>query len=228
MNFNPQGSREPRLNRTRRIGTQSRFQSTRLSRASTCGQPVSQLGTKISIHKALASLDISCLCFTCNPLISIHKALASLDGPRHRDKALVLNFNPQGSREPRRSAISSLTDSSGFQSTRLSRASTYMYESNKPIAFNFNPQGSREPRQHVLVLAVKHFLISIHKALASLDSKIIQNCSTSPLTFYALCSSLPSSTNSVHSPSPLSQPFPLFFRCESPWHFMSAWHSHLV
>lgn len=70
--------------------------------------------------------------------------------------------------------------------------------------------------------------ISIHKALASLDSKIIQNCSTSPLTFYALCSSLPSSTNSVHSPSPLSRPFPLFFRCESPWHFMSAWHSHLV
>lgn len=70
--------------------------------------------------------------------------------------------------------------------------------------------------------------ISIHKALASLDSKIIQTCATSPLTFYALCSSLPSSTNSVHSPSPLSRPFPLFFRCESPRHFMSAWHSYLV
>ena len=90
------------------------------------------LVSSISIHKALASLDISCLCFTCNPLISIHKALASLDGPRHRDKALVLNFNPQGSREPRRSAISSLTDSSGFQSTRLSRASTAIFNQLMP------------------------------------------------------------------------------------------------
>lgn len=93
-----------------------------------------------------------------------------------------------------------------------------------------------EPRRFNLQMLAYHGLdgiyatreISIHKALASLDSKIIQTCSTSPLTFYALCSSLPSSTNSVHSPSPLSQPFPLFFRCESPRHFMSAWHSHLV
>ena len=116
-----------------------------------------------------------------------------------------INFNPQGSREPRPGTQGDLENGTEFQSTRLSRASTRVHECGFII-----------------------FLISIHKALASLDSKIIQTYSTSPLTFYALCSSLPSSTNSVHSPSPLSRPFPLFFRCESPWHFMLAWHSHLV
>ena len=114
-----------------------------------------------------------------------------------------------------------------FQSTRLSRASTrfnYIWLTAQLFQSTRLSRASTE----LLEYAFPKLIISIHKALASLDSKIIQNCSTSPLTFYALCSSLPSSTNSVHSPSPLSRPFPLFFRCESPWHFMSAWHSHLV
>ena len=137
--------------------------------------------------------------------ISIHKALASLDVTLELKSEVTGDFNPQGSREPRQLKVYHNHCHSLFQSTRLSRASTLI----------------RQP-------AGAPLMISIHKALASLDSKIIQTCSTSPLTFYALCSSLPSSTNSVHSPSPLSQPFPLFFRCESPRHFMSAWHSHLV
>ena len=137
--------------------------------------------------------------------ISIHKALASLDISLSGGVISLTDFNPQGSREPR--PRNEFLDA---------------------LVNNFNPQGSREPR-HICCFANSPLLgISIHKALASLDSKIIQTYSTSPLTFYTLCSSLPSSTNSVHSPSPLSRPFPLFFRCESPWHFMSAWHSHLV
>ena len=137
-----------------------------------------------------------------------------------------------------------------FQSTRLSRASTWTTGSLLPtliisihkalasldivttiniivIQISIHKALASLDHNHT-IYHLKTIRISIHKALASLDSKIIQTCSTSPLTFYALCSSLPSSTNSVHSPSPLSQPFPLFFRCESPWHFMSAWHSHLV
>ena len=159
------------------------FQSTRLSRASTAWDTLAPYPVHISIHKALASLDVAAASFW----------------------KMGMDFNPQGSREPRQLKVYHNHCHSLFQSTRLSRASTLI----------------RQP-------AGAPLMISIHKALASLDSKIIQNCSTSPLTFYALCSSLPSSTNSVHSPSPLSQPFPLFFRCESPWHFMSAWHSHLV
>ena len=133
------------------------------------------------------------------------KALASLDYMMLIQATSFHYFNPQGSREPRRVRFEEIWKVYPFQSTRLSRASTLFY----------------------ITLGCIYF-ISIHKALASLDSKIIQTYSTSPLTFYALCSSLPSSTNSVHSPSPLSRPFPLFFRCESPWHFMLAWHSHLV
>ena len=157
------------------------------------------------VCKALASLDYMMLI----QATSFHYFNPQGSREPRRFKEIIFaavgNFNPQGSREPRLLLISEVFYSLLFQSTRLSRASTKT---------TFNP--------------LYDITISIHKALASLDSKIIQTYSTSPLTFYALCSSLPSSTNSVHSPSPLSRPFPLFFRCESPWHFMLAWHSHLV
>ena len=56
------------------------FQSTRLLRAST-----------IPPKTYVMPLDIS-----------IHKALASLDSGRHRKGNQFPDFNPQGSREPRR------------------------------------------------------------------------------------------------------------------------------
>ena len=100
--FNPQGSREPRLAYLRWYVWY----------------------WKISIHKALASLDPQCL-------------LSLL---------LLWHFNPQGSREPRR-----LTVTPGH------------------IQFYFNPQGSREPRQYPFLADTVIRMISIHKALASLD-----------------------------------------------------------
>ena len=57
------------------------------------------------------------------------------------------NFNPQGSREPRRRTSGKL------QCNRI----------------DFNPQGSREPRPDVLRIIKGTDIISIHKALASLD-----------------------------------------------------------
>ena len=60
-----------------------------------------------------------------------------------------LNFNPQGSREPRRCCSwKYFLISCKFQSTRLSRASTLSSTPNFPISSYFNPQGSREPRRH--------------------------------------------------------------------------------
>ena len=225
--FNPQGSREPRL-----------------STAYDC-----QEYDLISIHKALASLDYMASArgkevLNFNP-----------QGSREpRPFSSQLPCEPFEFQSTRLSRASTTTAKRWknirlFQSTRLSRASTGIQE---PRSLIHQFQSTRLSRASTSSIAVRvlcvifqstrlsrastkttfnplyDITISIHKALASLDSKIIQNCSTSPLTFYALCSSLPSSTNSVHSPSPLSQPFPLFFRCESPWHFMSAWHSHLV
>ncbi len=56
------------------------FQSTRLSRASTEWPRCSGPGPVISIHKALASLDLYEVTRTkVRTIISIHKALASLD-----------------------------------------------------------------------------------------------------------------------------------------------------
>ena len=101
-----------------------RFQSTRLSQASTNCSNGYKKEEQISIHKALASLDPQCL-------------LSLL---------LLWHFNPQGSREPRR-----LTVTPGH------------------IQFYFNPQGSREPRQYPFLADTVIRMISIHKALASLD-----------------------------------------------------------
>ena len=181
------------------------FQSTRLSRASTQICPPSAAdarfqSTRLSRASTSGGAHTGCHPVNFNPQGSREPRPCAL-----RMCVPAADFNPQGSREPRPDEAQELYNDTLFQSTRLSRASTL----------------------HLPDILVG-MEISIHKALASLDSKIIQTYSTSPLTFYALCSSLPSSTNSVHSPSPLSRPFPLFFRCESPWHFMSAWHSHLV
>ena len=102
QNFNPQGSREPRRGCTKGTRLCLIFQSTRLSRASTCDITCGRINSVISIHKALASLD---------------KLLLTCD-------ASVCNFNPQGSREPRRDLYVGVMTVVKFQSTRLSRAST--------------------------------------------------------------------------------------------------------
>ena len=101
-NFNPQGSREPRRTKTQGQSFGVEFQSTRLSRASTLCYQFPNGFFRISIHKALASLDALELMWpglevifqstrlsrastglgggvTDRLDISIHKALASLD-----------------------------------------------------------------------------------------------------------------------------------------------------
>ena len=101
------------------------FQSTRLSRASTGKASSVSAVDEISIHKALASLDDGAVSKAPDDMfISIHKALASLDPGCLPVFPLELNFNPQGSREPR----------PGKRPARLS------------LLGYFNPQGSREPR----------------------------------------------------------------------------------
>ena len=88
------------------VGTrQTLFQSTRLSRASTPQKSILFFNTAISIHKALASLDSKSNTNVAMMGISIHKALASLDSFRTRCRNSLYDFNPQGSREPRRFMI---------------------------------------------------------------------------------------------------------------------------
>ena len=123
------------------------FQSTRLSRASTAWDTLAPYPVHISIHKALASLDVAAASFW----------------------KMGMDFNPQGSREPRQLKVYHNHCHSLFQSTRLSRASTLirqpagaplMISIHKALASldrgnpksnrhdtNFNPQGSREPRR---------------------------------------------------------------------------------
>ena len=127
--FNPQGSREPRLKFADipRLPSDFNPQGSREPRLSSFS--VLRLRNPISIHKALASLDHEGIRKGLDIAISIHKALASLDGlfPSGNCGAML------------------------FQSTRLSRASTY-----NPI-YNYDRTE-----------------ISIHKALASLDGKNAQ------------------------------------------------------
>ena len=210
------------------------FQSTRPSRASTADRQGQAEGQKISIHKALAGLD-----HNSNETRNAHK-----------------DFNPQGPRGPRRikeviicmsqcisihKALAGLDDldshpviRAGFQSTRPSRASTWMQIWVWMGHLDFNPQGPRGPRHFrhadriakaaisihkalagldvVVPITQRWSLqISIHKALAGLDSKTIQQSLHIPLTFYALCPPLLISTSSIHSPSLFSR----LFRCFS-------------
>ena len=81
--FNPQGSREPRRIITDGCLKRKIFQSTRLSRASTSPIVFGVSEQGISIHKALASLDLYVNNFTNGNI----------------------NFNPQGSREPRQRPV---------------------------------------------------------------------------------------------------------------------------
>ena len=252
--FNPQGPRGPRPGHYGPHDRDGRFQSTRPSRASTKYCPYAFTSFKISIHKALAGLD-----------------LIILGGRRG-----IGHFNPQGPRGPRLSQTMVVCIRHLFQSTRPSRASTQQRNCLTSLFFDFNPQGPRGPRlsnKDLLSVsvnfnpqgprgprrartAVLHWaedfnpqgprgprrrkvpdmdyicefqstrpsrastfclcrsgccrIISIHKALAGLDSKTIQQSLHIPLTFYALCPPLLISTSSIHSPSLFSRLFLCF------------------
>ena len=145
--FNPQGPRGPRLYRLPQSRPKTRFQSTRPSRASTQLCRNLQKMIFISIHKALAGLDIirslrrkrvetfqstrpsraSTYSAGRNGEqghISIHKALAGLDQCKPVYKADIRYFNPQGPRGPRPQRPFTVRCIFVFQSTRPSRAST--------------------------------------------------------------------------------------------------------
>ena len=154
--FNPQGSREPRQYTGQNSRAWVRFQSTRLSRAST---------TRSCQYSAA---------FT----ISIHQALASLDDVYGQSSAPGVDFNPQGSREPRPFQTPSPVMDNPFQSTRLSRASTW----------------------NEFAGAIE-IVISIHKALASLDTKAVWKAVFNIISIHKALASLDSSTNSRLPPS---------------------------
>ena len=215
--FNPQGSREPRRNDDPGVGRMKVFQSTRLSRASTNRNGLFRKILRISIHKALASLDLTWFAqpsavriFQSTRLsrASTHDILKCLIRLEFQSTRLSrastvvmalamgvrLYFNPQGSREPRRIGGGARSGRIIFQSTRLSRASTIQPWVKRISRFNFNPQGSREPRldatknsetatqfQSTRLSRASTVLagslevvneISIHKALASLDTLV--------------------------------------------------------
>ena len=144
------------------------FQSTRPSRASTGSSIDNSSLEDISIHKALAGLDIDYVINMAKAIISIHKALAGLDirrrtmagnytnfnpqGPRGPRRGRRIrghgwyDFNPQGPRGPRRTDWFNKLEDSQFQSTRPSRASTRQSGTLYYMVIDFNPQGPRGPR----------------------------------------------------------------------------------
>ena len=125
MHFNPQGSREPRLKDFSVLSPRER----------------------ISIHKALASLDEG---FSTRGFpkynISIHKALASLYDAIDATKGIK----------------------DTFQSTRLSRASTQLIILST-LSITISIHKALTSLDFVYPPARRLVVISIHKALASLD-----------------------------------------------------------
>ncbi len=147
--FNPQGPRGPRLLPAANVLHHITFQSTRPSRASTFKKYSDPNDSDISIHKALAGLDI---------IFSMYSLFCCY-------------FNPQGPRGPRPGGETTVSKYSQFQSTRPSRASTFLVSLSScfgvisihkalagldihtrpahSITCNFNPQGPRGPRRNM-------------------------------------------------------------------------------
>ena len=127
------------------------------------------LNMRISIHKALAGLDV----------IEEYEESLKKDfnpqgprGPRPETAVACLhqkNFNPQGPRGPRRSIIWIRYLLKRFQSTRPSRASTKVGKSG---AMSPGFQSTRPSRASTIFLKSSFVpdMISIHKALAGLDA----------------------------------------------------------
>ena len=119
-------------------------------------------------------------------------------------------FNPQGPRGPRLCLLCMAQRIACFnpQGPRGPRPALATIV---PMTRSFNPQGPRGPRHQWKYGHYRCWYVSIHKALAGLDSKTIQQSLHIPLTFYALCPPLLISTSSIHSPSLFSR----LFRCFS-------------
>ena len=146
IDFNPQGSREPRLLVHLHLPLLSQISIHKALASLDDSTSDTNVTDNISIHKALASLDQSRGMIDVDDGISIHKALASLDGFRPSIFAVRKNFNPQGSREPRRQKVACLKVNLHFnpQGSREPRPRGSL----RPCRLHsyFNPQGSREPR----------------------------------------------------------------------------------
>ena len=139
----------------------------------------------------------------------------------------MADFNPQGPRGPRRMqcltrrmilTISIHKALAGLDAERVIPA---------PVQDYFNPQGPRGPRQcdPYSMGAMRDFNPQGPRGPRQQNYPTIP---PHPPNFLCIMSS-PPYFNLLH---PFTQPiftaFPLFFRCESPGHFMLAWHSHLV
>ena len=121
------------------------------------------------------------------------------------------NFNPQGPRGPRLQPEGAVQLGHLDFNPQGPRGPRPFSRGRQPRWKNFNPQGPRGPRRECADRNAGYIRISIHKALAGLDSKTIQQSLHIPLTFYALCPPLLISTSSIHSPSLFSR----LFRCFS-------------
>ena len=172
VNFNPQGSREPRLGDYYRDCQQARISIHKALASLDLSSTTRLLGHPlISIHKALASLDLIWVMVELKLRISIHKALASLDLGSRISGGSCIYFNPQGSREPRL-LFRHQTAKNNLISIHKALASLDQQEwSTRFAPGNFNPQGSREPRRRSCTYTSDVCRISIHKALASLDER---------------------------------------------------------
>ena len=124
------------------------FQSTRLSRASTDIPIPAYDFLAISIHKALASLDV---------MIAVNSSqMIRFQSTRLSRASTAL---PRG---PESNFI--------FQSTRLSRASTYTATGRAGRVMIFQSTRLSRASTHRTVMTIQALDISIHKALASLDT----------------------------------------------------------
>ena len=170
--FNPQGSREPRLERSKPCREQSNFNPQGSREPRRLFFWLLPTFWPISIHKALASLDQQL-----EPLEAGQRKFQSTRLSRASTASGYCcrwcnnHFNPQGSREPRLPPQSLKLLIKPYFNPQGSREPRQVKKAKNDVLDDFNPQGSREPRRLSALYIGINCLISIHKALASLDMR---------------------------------------------------------
>ena len=124
----------------------------------------------ISIHKALAGLDPLSRIVLCSCVISIHKALAGLDRAETPSRRGGGDFNPQGPRGPRRPAAGEATAIFPI-SIHKALAGLDAAEEQAAQASRISIHKALAGLDHDPIEAIRFIPgISIHKALAGLDA----------------------------------------------------------
>ena len=131
-NFNPQGSREPRRNYRKNTTSEWTFQSTRLSRASTACLTAAEDASQFQSTRLSRASTPGCYTLATEKGFQSTRLSRASTSVKQVETFQTIDFNPQGSREPRRQKCTII-----LASMPHLHASYYTSSTNRLSSWNF-------------------------------------------------------------------------------------------